>query len=47
MQQINRTIRQLWQKTYKGRDIDFIAIRSDTEEELQFATTGQRSYNYR
>ena len=25
-------VRELWQKVYKGRDIDYIAIRSDAED---------------
>ncbi|XP_053992056.1 probable DNA repair protein RAD50 isoform X2 [Hylaeus volcanicus] len=47
MHSINKTMRELWQSMYKGKDIDYILIRSDTEEDLQLVTTGQRSYNYR
>uniref|UniRef100_A0A0G4FR63 Rad50/SbcC-type AAA domain-containing protein n=1 Tax=Chromera velia CCMP2878 TaxID=1169474 RepID=A0A0G4FR63_9ALVE len=31
MQQINRSVRELWGATYKGRDIDYVAVRSDTD----------------
>ncbi len=41
MAEINRVVKELWQKTYRGQDIENIAICSDAE-----ATTG-RSYNYR
>ena len=41
MAEINKVIRELWQKTYRNPDIDHIAIVSDAE-----STTG-RSYNYR
>jgi DNA repair protein RAD50 len=47
MHTINKTMRELWQSMYKGKDIDYILIRSDTEEDLQLVNTGQRSYNYR
>ncbi|CEM06880.1 unnamed protein product [Vitrella brassicaformis CCMP3155] len=46
MQEINKTIRELWQSVYKGPDIDSVAVRSDTDEDAP-ASTGQRSYNYR
>ncbi len=42
MQEINRSIKELWMKTYQGSDIDSIEIRSDHEN-----TKGNRSYNYR
>ncbi|KAJ1929558.1 DNA repair protein rad50 [Tieghemiomyces parasiticus] len=42
MEEINRTIRELWIQTYQGNDIDTIEIRSDCE-----STRGNRSYNYR
>ena len=42
MDQINPVIRELWQKTYRGTDIDSILIRSDNEN-----AKGNRSYNYR
>jgi DNA repair protein RAD50 len=41
MAEINKVIKELWQKTYRNQDIDHIFICSDAE-----ATTG-RSYNYR
>ncbi|KAK3938929.1 DNA repair protein RAD50 [Diplogelasinospora grovesii] len=42
MEEINRTIGDLWQSTYQGTDIDTILIRSDAE-----TATGKRNYNYR
>ena len=45
MSQINEVIRELWGRIYKGTDIDYIAIRSDTETEDE--NTAKRSYNYR
>jgi DNA repair protein RAD50 len=42
MADINKTIKELWQKTYRGVDIDYIQIKADTE-----ATTTKSSYNYR
>ncbi len=41
MAEINKVIRELWQKTYRNPDIDHIAIVSDAE------STAGRSYNYR
>ncbi|GLC38034.1 DNA repair protein rad50 [Pleodorina starrii] len=41
MADINKIIKELWQKTYRGQDIDYIQIRADTEG------AGARSYNYR
>lgn len=41
MSDINRSVKELWQKTYRGADIDYIAIRADSEG------AGARSYNYR
>lgn len=46
MNQINDVIRDLWGRIYKGTDIDYIAIRSDTESENEDNTV-KRSYNYR
>ena len=43
MEQINRTIQELWQATYQGTDVDTIRIRSDNES----ASKGNRSTNYR
>ena len=40
MSDINKIIKELWQKTYRNQDIDYIQIKADAE-------TGQRSYNYR
>lgn len=42
MEEINRIIGELWQKTYRGTDVDTILIRSDNEN-----ARGNRSYNYR
>lgn len=42
MEEINSKLRELWQKIYKNNDIDFIAIRSDTE-----IADKRRAYNYR
>lgn len=39
MGDINKIIKELWQKTYRGQDIDNIQIKADTD--------GSRSYNYR
>ncbi|XP_024524767.1 LOW QUALITY PROTEIN: DNA repair protein RAD50 [Selaginella moellendorffii] len=41
MEEINKIIKELWQQTYRGQDIDFIEIRADAEG------TGTRSYSYR
>ena len=48
MNEINKTIKQLWRQVYKGNDIDYIEIRSEEEnanEEQQIKT--RRVYNYR
>ncbi|KAI4153552.1 MAG: hypothetical protein LQ340_002254 [Diploschistes diacapsis] len=42
MEQINRSIEELWKATYQGTDVDTILIRSDNE-----TGKGNRSYNYR
>eukprot|EP00929_Paragymnodinium_shiwhaense_P029781 TRINITY_DN17002_c0_g1_i1.p1 TRINITY_DN17002_c0_g1~~TRINITY_DN17002_c0_g1_i1.p1 ORF type:complete len:1332 (+),score=479.23 TRINITY_DN17002_c0_g1_i1:114-4109(+) len=58
MAEINRTIRDLWQKVYKGKDISCIQIRSDTDEAPEGSSAAEveaaanagrslRSYNYR
>ncbi len=39
MADINKIIKELWQKTYRGQDIDYIQIKADAD--------GLRSYNYR
>lgn len=41
MEEINKIIRELWQQTYRGQDIDYISIHSDSEG------SGTRSYSYR
>ncbi|XP_038720675.1 DNA repair protein RAD50 [Tripterygium wilfordii] len=41
MEEINKIIRELWQQTYRGQDIDYICIHSDSEG------AGSRSYSYR
>ncbi|KAL5037745.1 hypothetical protein BDV3_007173 [Batrachochytrium dendrobatidis] len=41
MDEINKIIRELWTKTYRGLDIDTIEVRWDPEKE------NSRSYNYR
>jgi DNA repair exonuclease SbcCD ATPase subunit len=43
MADINKIIKELWQKTYRGQDIDYIQIKADADS----PTTTQRSYNYR
>ncbi|CAK9023347.1 DNA repair protein RAD50 (DNA recombination/repair protein), partial [Durusdinium trenchii] len=55
MAEINKTIKELWQRVYRGRDIDYVAVRSDSDEAdgeggpVDSAATGRalRSYNYR
>lgn len=42
MEEINRIIEELWQRTYQGTDVDTILIRSDNEN-----AKGNRNYNYR
>ncbi|KAK9159898.1 hypothetical protein Syun_006239 [Stephania yunnanensis] len=41
MEEINKIIRELWQQTYRGQDIDYISIHSASEG------AGTRSYSYR
>lgn len=43
MEDINRILRELWNATYKGSDIDSIEIKSD----VNLQAKGNRSYNYR
>ena len=46
MEEINKILRELWIKTYRGGDIDAIEIRS--EDTTDGANLGQRRvYNYR
>lgn len=49
MNSINRIIKELWQQTYRGTDIDEIEIMSDAGEALgnSSASSARRSYNYR
>ncbi|KAF8505241.1 hypothetical protein BU17DRAFT_57979 [Hysterangium stoloniferum] len=42
MEEVNDTMRHLWNKTYQGTDIDGIKIASDSE-----GGTAKRTYNYR
>ena len=42
MEEVNRSIKELWSSTYRGTDIDGIEVRSDPE-----SGKGKRSYNYR
>jgi DNA repair protein RAD50 len=44
MEEINKIVKELWQATYKGNDIDTICIRSDAENN---ANGLRSSYNYR
>ncbi|KAK9807149.1 hypothetical protein WJX73_000402 [Symbiochloris irregularis] len=39
MEDINKIVKELWQKTYRNQDIDYIQIKADAD--------GARSYNYR
>ncbi|XBJ02385.1 hypothetical protein VPH35_021776 [Triticum aestivum] len=41
MEEINKIIKELWQQTYRGQDIDCISISSDSEG------AGTRPYSYR
>lgn len=47
MEEINRTVGELWQSTYQGTDIDTIQIRSDVETGTTAGGAGKRTYNYR
>ncbi|XP_051834195.1 DNA repair protein RAD50-like isoform X2 [Antechinus flavipes] len=46
MEEINKIIRDLWRSTYRGQDIEYIEIRSDTDENIS-ASDKRRNYNYR
>jgi len=46
MEEINRTIGELWQSTYQGTDIDTIQIRSNMESNTDI-NSNKKSYNYR
>eukprot|EP01066_Platyproteum_vivax_P001188 Platyproteum_vivax@DN11383_c0_g1_i1.p1 len=47
MEEINKTLRDLWQSIYRGGDIDYLAIRSDVDLEGDKEGSKVRSYNYR
>ncbi len=48
MNSINRIIKELWQQTYRGSDIDEIEIGSDAGDVLGGSSSaGKRNYNYR
>ena len=40
MEEINKTVKEYWQTTYRGNDIDYIEIRADAE-----SATSRRSHN--
>ncbi|XP_050167908.1 DNA repair protein RAD50 [Myiozetetes cayanensis] len=46
MEEINKIIRDLWRKIYRGQDIEYIEIRSDADENVS-AADKRRNYNYR
>lgn len=47
MNSINRTIKELWQRTYRGTDIDEIEISSDNADApSSTSTTLKRTFNY-
>lgn len=41
MADINKIIKELWQKTYRGQDIDYIQLKADADQGVA------RNYNYR
>lgn len=47
MNVINRIIKELWRATYKGNDIDFIAIKAEDSGDLASGADKRKSYNYR
>jgi DNA repair protein RAD50 len=47
IKEINKIIRELWQLTYKGQDIDMIELESGVDKEGASTTKTTRSYNYR
>ena len=47
MSDINRVVRELWQRTYRGQDIDYIQIRSDDDGAAKKTGGVRSSYNYR
>lgn len=42
MEEINKILRELWQHTYKGQDIDTIEINADVDSK----ESGKANYNY-
>jgi DNA repair protein RAD50 len=47
MTEVNKILKSLWHKVYRGTDIDFIEIRSDEDESQIDQNKTRRSYNYR
>jgi len=47
MNEINKTIRQLWRQVYRGNDIDYVEIRSEEESGEEVQLKSRRTYNYR
>ncbi|CAI7993402.1 DNA repair protein RAD50 [Geodia barretti] len=47
MEEINKIIKELWIKTYRGGDIDVIEIRSDGDTEESGGIKTRRVYHYR
>jgi DNA repair protein RAD50 len=48
MDEINKTIKQLWKQVYKGIDIDYIEIRSEDDTlKADGEAKARRTYNYR
>ncbi|KAI0561237.1 P-loop containing nucleoside triphosphate hydrolase [Gracilaria domingensis] len=47
MRTINRTIKELWQQTYRGTDIDEIEITSDSSNSRAIGGTVTRNFQYR
>lgn len=47
MKKINMIIRELWRKIYRGNDIDFIEIKTDSAEPSGTASLKKRNYNYK
>jgi DNA repair protein RAD50 len=43
MEEINKIVKEYWQETYQGQDIDTIEIKADVES----STPNRRSHNYR
>ena len=50
MNEINKTIKQLWRQVYRGSDIDYVEIRSEEEganNDNDVQIKSRRAYNYR